>query len=143
MRKDYETEIEQQERQIDLLKQDTEGLKRNNQELQNEGIATNGTIVEAKSMVNQREIEVTKLSQDIQRAQDEDRQLNTDIDTAQRNLREAHKVKDLQHERIYQATAQLKKQEQACFADTSKSNQCTSELNQLQDRAQRLDVVLN
>jgi hypothetical protein len=60
-------------------------------------------------MVNQREIEVTKLNQDIQRSQEEGRNLNADIESAQRNLREAHKVKDMQHKRIYQSTAQLKK----------------------------------
>lgn len=85
-------------------------------------------------MVNQREIEVTKLQTDIQRSKDEGAHLTKAIEAAQRSLREAHQVKDKQHERIYQITAQVKKQEQHNFGFTAKANQCTSELNQLQDR---------
>jgi hypothetical protein len=62
-------------------------------------------------MVNQREIELTKLQTDIQRAKDEGSHLGKTIEATQRSLREAHQVKDKQHERIYQITANLKKQE--------------------------------
>ena len=52
-------------------------------------------------MVNQRDIEVTKLRTDIQRGSEEGVQLTREIDICQKNLREAHQVKDMQHERIY------------------------------------------
>lgn len=61
-----------------------------NEDLAHEGNAINGTIVEAKGMVNQREVEISKLVSDIKRAQDEGIHMNRDIELAQRNLREAH-----------------------------------------------------
>lgn len=45
-------------------------------------------------MVNQRETEITKLQSDIQRARDEGNMQTNQIEAAQRNLREAHQVKD-------------------------------------------------
>lgn len=65
MRQDYEAELDNQARQIAVLQQDVQDYKRCNEDLQHEGNAINGTIVEARGMVNQREIEVTKLQTDI------------------------------------------------------------------------------
>jgi hypothetical protein len=50
-------------------------------------------------------------------------------------------VKDKQHERIFQLTGLLKKSEQHNFGLSNKANQCTVELNSLQDRGQRLEQV--
>ena len=92
-------------------------------------------------MISQREIEVTKLQTDIQRSKEEGNILNKEIECAQRGLREAHQVKDKQHERIFQLTGLLKKAEQHNFGLSGKANQCTVELNSLQERGQRLEQV--
>lgn len=114
--------MDNQNRQIAVLQNDLQDYARCNEDLTHEGNAINGTLVEARGMINQREIEVTKLCTDIQRTKDEGLMLNKEIENAQRNLRDAHIVKDKQHERLYQLTAMLKKQEQHNFSCTAKAN---------------------
>jgi hypothetical protein len=50
--------------------------------LAHEANAINGTIVEAKGMVNQRELEINKLVSDINRAQEDGAHMSRDIEMA-------------------------------------------------------------
>lgn len=82
--------MDNQNRLIGVLQNDLQDFGRVNEDLCHEGNAINGTIVEARTMINQREIEVSKLSLDIERTKDEGNYLKREIENAQRCLREAH-----------------------------------------------------
>lgn len=140
---DYEKQLDQQARDIEVLQCDLENLKRANADLGQEGNAVNSDILDAKSMLNQREVEIQRTKTDLNRGGDETRFLKDNIEEARRHLSDNYTLKEQQHQKIYQLTAQLKKQETQNFTFTSESNAKTNDLNQLNDKLRKLDEQLH
>ena len=70
-----------------------------------EGNAVNSDIMDAKTMLNQREVEIQRSKTDLNRGADEARYLNDGIQEARRNLSDNYATKEQQHQKIYQLTA--------------------------------------
>lgn len=103
----------------------------------------NGDIMDARSQLNHKELEVQRLRNDVQRSQDEGRFIREAIDDQKRQLSVNYQTKDQQHQKIFQLTAMLKKQEQANFMQMSQSNTKTGEQNNLHEQIRRLDATLH
>jgi len=69
-----------------LLQNDLENLKKVNADLGQEGNAVNSDIMDAKTMLNQREVEIQRSKTDLSRGGDEARYLNDGIQEARRHL---------------------------------------------------------
>ena len=85
---DYEKQIEGQQHDIAVLQADLENLKRVNADLGQEGNAVNSDILDAKSMLNQREVEIQRTKTDLNRGNDEARFLKDSIEEARRHLQD-------------------------------------------------------
>ena len=101
LKADYEKQIDQQASDIEVLQADLENLKRANADLASEGNAINGDILDAKSMLNSREVEIQRTKNDLSRGNDETRFLRDGIDEARRHLSDNYSLKEQQHQKIY------------------------------------------
>ena len=86
LQQDYDKQIEQQTRDSEVLQSELEQLKRQNADLNSDNNAVNSDIMDAKTTLNQKDLEVQRIRQDIQRSQDEGRFIRDTIDDAKRQL---------------------------------------------------------
>ena len=105
LKADYEKQIEGQQSDISVLQADLENLKRVNADLGQEGNAVNSDILDARSTLNQREVEIQRTKNDLNRGSDEARFLKDSIEEARRHLSDNYAQKEQQHQKIYQLSA--------------------------------------
>ena len=94
LKTDYEKQMDSQASDIALLQNDLENLKRANADLGQEGNSINSDIMDAKNMLNQREVEIQRTKTDLSRGCDEARFLNDGIQEARKHLSDNYATKE-------------------------------------------------
>ena len=105
---DYERQLEMQEKESAVLKKELEALKVQNADLGSEGNHINSDIMDAKTILNQKETELSRTKHDVARQQDESRFLRDTLDDTKRQLTAAYATKDTQHAKIFNLTNTVK-----------------------------------
>ena len=93
---DYQKQLEQQGKDIEYLQTEVDSLKRQNAEMGTQCNATQSDIIDAKSVLNQREIEISRIKTEIARSHDQTRFLRENIEDVKRQLHQNYQTKEHQ-----------------------------------------------